>query len=394
MISISDLFSTSTRDEVFNTFAGILASLNLKVTSWAPGANARTLLVGIAQKFSDLTQVIAEINKGGFRETATGNWLVMLSRNMYGVDGIAAAAGTTDETFTNASAVPYGPFNPGDVTLENAVTKKQYKNTATLTVPALGSVISPIISSELGSGSSATPGQISTLISPSMPGVTVTNANALVGVDAETDDALRQRDLDKLGAVSPNGPIGAYAYYAKTAKKIDGTYVDVNRVKVVGASGAVTVTVASTSGAVPGNVGTPGTDLYIVDQSVQLNAVPVGITATVQSATTQTVALTYTAWVSSKANRSSADIQTSVATQIAKFFSALPIGGVVLSGLQGYVFIDALKEQIFRSVTDPSGVSYVRDVDISIPAADVALTGSAVAVLGTTTAIINFVTEL
>jgi phage-related baseplate assembly protein len=373
-ITITDLFKTETRDEIFNSVIANLNTLALKTTSWVSGGMARTILLGISQKIADKTQQISVINKGGFRETSAGNWLTFLSRNLYNVERITAAPGTVSLTLTNALAVSYGPFGAGEAHFEHATSKKTYTNQASFTVPASGSVVISVIADEAGTASNANTNTITKIVSPSMPGVTLTHASALIGTDEEKDEPLRTRDLEKLGALSPNGPRGAYEYFSKGVKRTDGSIIDVNRVKVTKSSGAVTVTIASTSGTVA------GADVTTVNTNIQTNCVPDGITATVQSATAQSVSVSGNVWVSSKWG-TQADADAAIDAAIAAWIPTVPIGGAISDGPGGYVFVDAIKAQVFSALA-LNGASAVLDVDFDSPLADVAVGATAAPTVG------------
>jgi hypothetical protein len=98
------------------------------------------------------------------------------------------------------------------------------------------------------------------------PGVYVSNPAALIGSGFETNVALAARCRARLASLSPNGPRGAYEYFALSASRILGDASDplflppaitipaITRATVArnSATGIVTVTVASASGAVGG----------------------------------------------------------------------------------------------------------------------------------------------
>ena len=104
---------------------------------------------------------------------------------------------------------------------------------------------------------------------------------------------------------------------------------------------------------------------------------------TVSSATAETIAVTYEVFVPT--GRTEEEIEALVEDALADFFRDVPIGGTVLPGdPTGYVFVNALEAAIFRAV--PEAVQ----VEVTAPAADVALTSSEVAVLSTITPTVTF----
>ena len=95
-----------------------------------------------------------------------------------------------------------------------------------------------------------------------LPGVQVSNLVALVGTAAESNVALAQRCRDRLASLSPDGPSGAYSYFAKTAYQTVNAITPgaisapITRVLVAPnqVTGVVQLVVANASGPVTGAV--------------------------------------------------------------------------------------------------------------------------------------------
>ncbi|WP_437879103.1 baseplate J/gp47 family protein [Sorangium sp. So ce513] len=177
--------------------------------------------------------------------------------------------------------------------------------------------------------------------------------------------------------MSPNGPEAAYIYWAKSARRADGTPVNVNRVWVSKGSsvGHVTVYVASPNGAVPGTIGDDSTDLGAVDKAIRTKVVPVGVTYTVASAVPRPLPVTCEVWISKDANLSDPQVSSAVNGRIWDYLQTIPIGGHTLDGHSpGYVFRNAIIGQIEASHP------LVIKADVPVPAADVGLDESAVPV--------------
>lgn len=229
-----------------------------------------------------------------------------------------------------------------------------------------------------------------------MLGTTCSNAEAVVGLDAESDDALRVREGEELDALSPNGAAGAYAAIAKAAVDGDGALIGVNRVRTSANSstGEVTVTVATATGEVAGPVGTPGTDLYYVNYAIQTTCVPLGIAScTVQSATGVSVAVTYEVWIYTTAGLTEAETEARATAALDKFITTRPIAGdVIPPATSGYVYqnlleaaIKSMRSDLIDEDTARTISQYVLKVVVSNPAADVALAATEVATAGTHT---------
>jgi len=380
MTTLDTLVTPMTVEEAKTAIYDALAARGVSTTDWKLGAVMRTLIAALAIVIAALSSMQAAIAKLGFLEYASGSWLTMVARYVYGVERTAAtfAAGTL--TFDNLGG---GVFSgvAGDLVVSSSVNGKEYRNTASYTIGALATGVEIAFEAvEAGSSSSAAVGTIDTLVSV-LSGVTVTNAADLVGTDEEEDAALRLRCSESLGALSPNGPRDAYAYFARSATKDDGTSAGVTRVRVVpDGTGTVDVYVASASGAIAGTIGDTTTALGAVDDAIQTNVVPLCVTANIASVTTVSMPVTYEIWVRSTIGLTGAEVQTAISDALTSFVSTHPIGGEIISG-SGYVYVDAIKACIAESL--PAGA--VVKLTITAPAADVALTASQVATLGTVT---------
>lgn len=363
MLSIVDLFKSDTRDDIITFFLDLAEEIELPVTSWRPGDPTRSILYLAAQKLSDLGAIIEALIRGGFLETATGAYLTLLAKFVYNVERDPARAAVGKVTLTNTSGTPY-PLAANELVVAHGTSNKTYRNTSAVTVPGTGSITIDIFAEELGSASNASPGAISVVVS-SLLGVTVANALPVLGRDEESDPALRQRCLDKLGALSPNGPAAAYEYLAKS------TSVLVNRVRVIEDSdtGDVVVVVASPDGAVA------GPDVATINTAIQESVVPLCITATTQSATGTSVPVAADVWVYTSANLSDVEIQAAVAAQLTSYFPLIPIGGDRIVPGTGKVYVDKLRGQI------ETALPAIFHAAVTSPGVDVALGDYAVATL-------------
>ena len=118
----------------------------------------------------------------------------------------------------------------------------------------------PISADLIGPSSTASTGAISQPVT-SLLGVSVSNMASLVGTNYESNVALAARCRLKLQSLSPNGPSGAFQYFALSASTILAAQTPavtlsspVTRASVAASptTGIVTTTVANAGGAVPG----------------------------------------------------------------------------------------------------------------------------------------------
>ena len=377
-IPIDELIVPATRDEVLADLLAIAALLGQPTTSWQEGSALLTALMTVSQKISDETLTDAEIAKGGFGDLLPSDaWADLWAQSRFNVQRVAAVSASGYETFTADATAAANTYAAGEIILAHATTHKVYRNAAPVTIAPSSTIADqPIVADEPGIASNAAPGTITVMVS-SLVGVTVTNPLSVLGSDRETTLALVLRARAKLGALSPNGPKDAYNYVA-TTPELSATSVPITRTRTVASetTGAISVYLATASGA------PSGADVAIVQTAIDAFAEPWGATATAIAATTQTVNITYQAWVSGS-QLTSAQIQTAIANALAVWFSTLAIGGYVIPPDTGAVYVDALEQIIGQSTPG------ILRVVVSVPASDVALTANKVAVLGTITSTIT-----
>jgi uncharacterized phage protein gp47/JayE len=370
LLPIEDLVEEQSEDQVKSTMLSTLATLGLTTTSWVVGGVVRTIVALVAAVAAPYTTVAATVNRGGFRNYATGEFLTHLALSMYNVERIEATAADGELEYTNAAAVPYGPFAAGEFRVAHATTGKTYTNSAALTILASTTAVFDIVADEVGTDSNAAATTISVLEN-ALIGVTVTNDDPLVGTDRETDAALRTRCTAKLGALSPNGPRDAYNYVATTPDLVGGAIV--NRVLVTdGANGTVAVRLAGPDGAVTGG------DVTLVDTGIQALAVPICITATVLSATELVIPVSYTAWIYADENLTEAEAEALVEEQLTNYFAVIPIGGYRKPSMTGEVYVNAIEGEIRKAAN-------FFEVALTLPAATTAVATTEVPVLGAIT---------
>lgn len=179
-----------------------------------------------------------------------------------------------------------------------------------------------------GTASNATAAGLVTQPVTSLIGVGVWNTGPWLGADTETNDELVAECRLKIQSLSPNGPKGAYQYfalksqvYAQLLTPPESVSAPITRALVVSdlTTGTVTVTIAQKAGAPNAD------DVQVVDDVIEAYCVPEAVTAIVQAAAVHTMPVTITAWVPS-AYKDRA--QTVAETAVQNYFYALPIGGV------------------------------------------------------------------
>ena len=385
--TLSELTTPLTADEVEQAIYSAVEARGAKTTAWKPGAVVRTIIAGVAIVLAAFSQLTAKVASAGFLELSTESWLTLVARYVFGVERISATFATGTVTLTNTSGSSYSG-GAADLIVQNSTTGATYRSTESWSLDASGGANDEIDVAvkavEAGSDSTSSAGEIDELVT-TLSGVTVTNAAAVVGTDEETDAALRTRCLERTGALSPNGPADAYRYVARNAVDADGDAIGVTRVatEAVG-DGSINVWVATASGAVTGTASNTATDLGAIADAIYENAEPLGIEAVVASATDLTVNVTYELWIYTSAGLTETAVETLVESALEDLFENTPIGGHYVDP-DRYMYqddiistIDAVRPEIFH-------------VEVTTPAADVAVDSDEVPVLGTVTATVNLV---
>jgi hypothetical protein len=267
-----------------------------------------------------------------------------------------------------------------------------------------------------GSGGDAATGQIGKLITAA-PGCFVSNLGSLSGANWESNQALASRCRCGLGALSVNGPNGAYIFWALASYLVasghalgpalpsavtaafaafliaagqgpivanplpapvllDGGPITKAIVNPVLMTGGVVVTVASGAGAVDAS------DLAAVNAIIQAYATPKGVTSGVQSATGITVNVAATVYVPA-ALVGAYQSQASIALGL--YFATLPIGGLNIDNNSNVLPIDAIEGTLFAA-GQANGAIYTINVyglTLNGGSTDIVVGVAGVATLGT-----------
>ncbi len=369
--SITDLFTASTRDEIMGEILTIASDVGLAITAWQSGQPSRTIFAILSQKIADTTLANAEVIKGGYLDSATGAWLTLLAQCLYKVTRLPAQYATGNSLEITNSSTANVEYLAGEMIVAHEITGATYRNTADLVLaPGVTSSI-VILADVAGVASNAAAGKVTVIANPDLA---VTNLEAILGSDAETDDELRERCRNKLDALSPNGPRDVYSFIAKTPE-YSATSVPITRVSPVTdpTTGVITVYLATAAGAPSGG------DVAIVDTAFDLWATPLCTTAVAAAASALSVPVTYQVWIKGTVLTSS-QIEDAIADALDVYFKTIPIGGdIVDPDVTGYVRTGLLELVIGKAVAG------IVKVAIAAPTGDVTLTAGQVPTLGTVT---------
>lgn len=271
----------------------IAQSLGLSTTSWQSGGMVRTLLSIAATALAQGDTVVSDFAQGGFLVYASNvttdpsvtpgvnpGPLDFVAFSEYGLLRTPATFATGTLNVTNTNASPY-TYAAGQYHVSNPTTGATYHNVDAITIAASSTTAITIAADIVGSSGTSGAGTI-TNPTTSLPGVTITNPGQLVGSPAQSNASLVLACQAKQAARSPNGPPGAYVYFARQAATLLAAQKDLNgdpivvpnvtRAQVVTglASGIGSLVVASANGAIAGT-----TNLTVTGAT---NATPVAIT--------------------------------------------------------------------------------------------------------------------
>lgn len=375
-ITIDQLIQGFTPNQIKAKIYDILSQLELSTTSWKPGGVARLIIAACSIVLSKLSQFASMIARSAFLSSSHGDWLKLVADKVYNTQWQGPTAAAGDIVFTNSGGGSFS-YDIGKFVAGHTTSGATYRNTIAFTIaPTSTTAPIPFAADVTGSASNAIPGIITTTVTRAV-GVTCTNPDAFVGSDGETEQALITRAMLRPQSLSPNGPRGAYQYFATQATRPDGSLVGVTRVTTspYSSTGQVTITVASSSGEVPGS------DLPYVRQALLLNCVPQGVTVNVVSATNFGVNVEFKAFFDANTTVPISVQQAIVGNAIAEWFQSLPIGGMMLEGFLGNVVPRDTIRDIISDAFVSAGYTRPQYVQVISPTFDLFLTQSQVPVL-------------
>lgn len=379
-LSLESLLSKETKESIYETALEIARDLSLPVSSWQPGDPTRSLYHLEAEILEAVETIVSGFIRSAFKDYAAEDWLTVLADQVYGITRTAATYASGSVTLTNARGAVY-TIEAGDLTVSSSLSGTTYHNTSGGTLSALGTLALDFVADTVGSDGSAGATEIDTMVT-TLLGVTCSNAAAFVGIDAQSDESLREQCEAFRGSLSPNGPAEAYDYVARSTE-LTGVSGVRSRVFEDSTSGEVTTYLAGPSGPLSAD------NRNAIEEAIVTYAVPLGITPTVLNATAVTQAITYEVWVYASVNEEEATIEAAIETALETMVTARKIGGdIIPPASSGYLY-RSLIESTIRGVYP----NHTFRVSVSLPASDLALANNEVAVLGTVTGTVHLVTE-
>lgn len=351
--------------------------------SWQSGSFARTLGVEVpAYLMSNLSQVIVQYGKGGYNDTAYGDWLTIFSKSHYDNDRFGSVA--TQGTVLLASAEIVHDLDPGELVVADAESGRTFRNLEAINIPAHSVDLEVLVEAEVpGVLGNVPAGSITTVVT-SLAGVTVSNPGEAgqwitrEGADPEEDPALQQRNRTKWASRAYATPAAGYENYAREADpSITRVFVDDQnpmgpgsvRAYIAGELGPSTEDAAQNvedyiEGVTEGHEDDPTFDGYVRRPLCSEFDCEPAVQADVPVVCDVIGAAGY------------GDLQELVTEAILEYFSSVPIGGTKDDRETGHVLISGL----YRAVMAVPGVVNVTFSAPPIPPGDVELEPNEVAV--------------
>jgi uncharacterized phage protein gp47/JayE len=394
--SLAMLLVQESAETAYKRLLSFAQTFGLNTEAWAVGDPTRSTFSAVASLLATLEPGLAGAIAGGFLGLARKDFLTMLTHYNYNTDRIEAEAATCTVRLSNAKGGVFD-FDPGDVTVKNSTTGATFRNTSGGHLGSgPGMTLDLDFEAEIaGADGSSDIGDIDTMVTV-YTGVTCSNTTTAIGRDEEEDGPLATRASLKFESVSPNGPKGAYVYFATTPSLNGGA--NVNRARAYGntTDGTVPIFVASPSGAAL------TADVDLVRDTILAKCTPLAITPSVTSASAVAIDITATIYVYSSINMSESEIRALVNAALDDLFARLDIGGDVIPPNvpgtdNGIVARSLIESTILSSLVtlDGNGAVVARhgiSCSVTLPASDTSITPSQVPTKGTPTITVNQVT--
>jgi phage-related baseplate assembly protein len=387
--TIEQLSEILSLDEAEEFLIEQLRKHEIDITAWGDGTAARDIAFACAAFFADRTRVTALIARGGYNQTAEGDWLTVFSDSHYDNQRLQAVRteGYVQLTAGSDASLPIDIVAGEQVVVD--------RNTGlTYRIDSAGTIVDPLVAYQflLKAEVAGADGNVGTQLATSttstlelqtpISGVTLTNFPnppltpveswlTVEGANEESDLKLKVRNTSKWATLAfATGPRDAYIYWALLAAEAV-TRVQVDDQDATG-TGNVGVYLATVTG------GADAASVTDVNDYVNGNAglgivrrVPIGSTVTIQSATDIPIAISVVI-ICEAAYQDG--IAVAVTEAIEDYFALVPIGGTKVDPLDfgGFLLIG----QVYRSAAAVPGVvnlTFSPAVNQSIPKGFVAI---------------------
>ena len=374
-LNLTELQTPVTKESVRSVIFDLLACLNFPVDSWQDESAARSFVETQAHLLAVQSQSVSTLALMAFLQTATGSFLDALVTSHFDLTRNAAVAAKFDVKMVNSGAATHN-VTPGSVLLK-ASNGQIFQSNETIAVSAHATTTVEFLAQIAGAAGNVTAQNLE-LVTP-LAGVVATYEGALItaGADLESDTKLRERALSKWGALRiEKVDLGLISLARESAPSVHGVSVDSDNPR---GPGTVDVYLASETGTVG------GADLALVQTALDAALFGTGTdepAGLALAAPLQVVNLAATVYVR---GASAIDVTARLSAAWDDFLLDVPLGGFDLSpGPQNVIQrAQIVAELIRRGYADTA--SPIVSIDVTSPAADLAVGAHTKAVKGSVT---------
>ena len=219
MISLTQLLSPVSEDDLLAYLLGTLDSLGFQATSWQSGSVARTTFQVLARFGADLSQSIASMASGGYAGLATGPYADLAGQYQFKLTRVPASSTVGQMVLTSSAAAPPHTFATGELLISDGAFDSSANTYQLVSGPGAGPWTLAPASTMLITVAAAVPGAKANALPPNsatltlltpLVGVTVSNppnppttpVNTWItapGVDVETDGPSGRYNARMLG---------------------------------------------------------------------------------------------------------------------------------------------------------------------------------------------------
>ena len=198
MTQLADLLVVQAQDQIFQTMLGVYQGAGFPVQSWQPFGVERTRLMAFSAALADISGTyIPQAAAGGFLDYASTNWLRLTAFELYNLAYNAASQTQGNVNVTVAAGAGPYVYTAGSLIIAFGGTGNRYINVNAGTLTTGSNVV--LFGAEFSGAkyNDASNAGAITLVTPSLPGVTLDNIAGPFSVVSMTGAGT--------GSITPSG---------------------------------------------------------------------------------------------------------------------------------------------------------------------------------------------
>jgi hypothetical protein len=367
MTTLADLLTTETWDTLLDRMLTTLRGLGFPTGSWHTTSVPRRLLTAVAQALSQASTLIYQVTSGGLLETSSSGWLTLLAKNVFGLTRTPAR--TTIGTFEIEDTGGTGPHSiaAGQLYFATA-TGLQFVNTTAFTVGLLGDADFEVMATTAGAAWNVAADMVTVMQTP-IPGLTFKTGETSFnpasdwitteGLDEQDDESLKTDCINRWATLGYGQNADWWEYQIKLTPVYGSGFARVSVVTASAGEGELTLYVGGTDSTISGAA-------EAAAQSYANDIKGACETIIVQACGEETI--TCTAVIYAYAAYA-AGAKAKAETALREYLRTIPVG-------QTFVYYNQIVDALQYSTTE------VRNVVMTVPAADVALAADEIPVIG------------